>query len=488
MTGLLVLVTALLVVCVAGLCVSRRRNAALRHRAQHDALTGLANRSVLSERLDRELRQNSVGTAVLVLDLNRFKEVNDTLGHHIGDALLRVVAKRLVSALPDADVVARLGGDEFAVLLRGLDQPAAVAGDRARAVVAVLHDPVRLEDALISTRASVGIALGGPGVDGADLLRQADTAMYVAKTSGTHVTLYGPHLDQGRSERLQLLADLQQALERDEFVLRYQPKLAVGELLLLDGGRSAVDSVSCVEALVRWQHPRLGLLAPEAFLPLADASGLVEPLTRIVLGKALAQLQAWDSAGLHMRVAVNLPARSIAGAALPAVVDEQLRRTGVSADRLTLELTEASVMDDPERNLPVLHELTGLGVELSLDDFGTGYSSLSYLQRMPVSEVKIDKSFVLGLREPDARAASEQLIRSIVNLAHGLGLRVVAEGVEDDSVLTDLLDMQVDAVQGYLVGRPVPAAELFDAPQGRRTVPPPRDLPERRVAEGPARR
>jgi diguanylate cyclase (GGDEF)-like protein len=440
----------------------------LRFDAGHDALTGLANRAVLCGRLDAELaRPDRSSAVVLMLDLNRFKEVNDTLGHHVGDALLRVVAQRLKNALPSAATIARLGGDEFAVVLSGLPDPLGQAEEYASAVTAALGTPVRLDDVLVTTQASVGIAAASGAATSADLLRQADTAMYVAKSSGAQITIYSPELDRGRTERLALLADLQSALDRDEFILRYQPKLAIGDLpsVEVDAGlaRSAErHRITCVEALVRWQHPQLGLLSPDAFIPLADASGLVEPLTRIVLGKALHQLKLWDSQGLTLSVAVNLPARSVMSPALPSLVADLLGRTGVAPSRLTLEITEASIMEDAERIIPILEQLAELGVELSLDDFGTGYSSLSYLQRLPVREVKIDHSFVLGLTDASRKQASGRLIRSIVSLATGLGLRVVAEGVEDEECLRALLTVGrgIELVQGYLIGRPMDAEQL----------------------------
>jgi diguanylate cyclase (GGDEF)-like protein len=441
----------------------------LRFDACHDALTGLANRAVLCGRLDAELAgTNRLTTAVLVLDLNRFKEVNDTLGHHVGDALLRVVAQRLTHALPADATIARLGGDEFAVVLSGLLGPIPQAEEYAAAISAALATPVRLDDALVTTHASIGIAPATESTTrAAELLRQADTAMYAAKGSGARNVVYSPELDRGRAERLALLADLQSALDRDEFVLQYQPKLEMRDLPTVDlnaglGSGRGTHRMTCVEALVRWQHPQLGLLSPDAFIPLADASGLVEPLTRIVLGKALRQLQDWDEQGLVLSVAVNLPARSVASASLPSMVADLLRRTGVAAERLILEITEASVIEDAERSIPILEALAGLGVELSLDDFGTGYSSLSYLQRLPVCEVKIDHSFVLGLTDAKRKHASALLIRNIVGLAAGLGLRVVAEGVEDEKCLSELLAMGrgIDQVQGYLVGRPMDAAQL----------------------------
>jgi diguanylate cyclase (GGDEF)-like protein len=432
----------------------------LRYESTHDALTGLSNRTVLCTRLDSELtrrRPPEAGRtaegpstlAVLLLDLDRFKEVNDTLGHHIGDALLQVVAQRLRGALPASATIARLGGDEFAIVLSGLSDAESEAREYAGAVVASLATPLRLEDALLSTGVSIGIALAEDRLSGGDLLRHADTAMYAAKTGTEPVVVYSASLDYGRAERLALASDLQRALEDDEFVLLYQPKLSL-----------KTGNVMGVEALVRWEHPELGLLQPAAFIPIAEATGLVEPLTRIVLTKALRQCRAWLLEGLDLSVAVNLPARSVANPALPGAVTELLRRTGVDPSRLILEITEASVMDDPERSVPVLEKLAATGVTLSLDDFGVGYASLSFLQRLPVRELKIDRSFVTGLADPHSEPASTLLVRSILSLAAGMDLRVVAEGVEDEHCLRTLHELGVDIAQGYHVGRPMEPEHL----------------------------
>ena len=450
----------------------------LRYDSTHDALTGLSNRTVLCARLDAELRRHPAvggrvadepGTlAVLLLDLDRFKEVNDTLGHHVGDTLLQVVAQRLRGALPASATIARLGGDEFAIVLSGLCDAESEAREYAGAVVASLATPVRLDDALLSSGVSIGIALVDPGLSSGDLLRHADTAMYTAKTGTEPVVVYSASLDYGRAERLALALDLQHALERDEFMLLYQPKLSL-----------KTGSTMGVEALVRWQHPELGLLEPHAFIPVAEATGLVEPLTRIVLTKALRQCRAWSVEGLDLSVAVNLPARSVANQALPAAVSELLRLSGVDPSRLILEITEASVMDDPERSVPVLEKLAATGVTLSLDDFGVGYASLSFLQRLPVRELKIDRSFVTGLADPHSEPASTLLVRSILSLAAGMDLRVVAEGVEDEHCLRTLHELGVDVAQGYHVGRPMEPEHLLrhltsDSGAPANVLPPPR--------------
>jgi diguanylate cyclase (GGDEF)-like protein len=431
--------------------------ARLRFEASHDPLTGLGNRTVIGRQLCEYLANASSavdgnGLAVLLLDLDRFKEVNDTLGHHVGDQLLQVIAERLTSVIPSGATIARLGGDEFAVILPDLAEPEQQARSVAEAIVAALAVPVRIEDAMLSPRASIGIVCtdaataGGANfsITDADLLRHADTAMYAAKAAATGLEVYSEAMDHGRAERLALLADLHVAIEQDQFVLRYQPQVDV-----------RLGRITSVEALVRWQHPQLGLLAPDAFIGLAETTGLIEPLTRIVVTRALEQCRSWAAQGIDLAVAVNLSARSVTNEKLPTLIAEWLTRTGVPASQLILEITESSVMGNPEQARRVLDELAALGITLSLDDFGTGHSSLSYLQRLPFREVKIDRSFVRGLTVPDEARASLLLTRSIINLARGLELRVVAEGVEDAELLAQLTRLGVDSLQGYYLGRPM---------------------------------
>jgi diguanylate cyclase (GGDEF)-like protein len=423
----------------------------LRHDATHDNLTGLPNRSLLMRRLQQAMEDGPgdgrLRPGVLLLDLDRFKEVNDALGHHVGDELLAVVADRLTALdLPGA-TIARLGGDEFAVLLPSTTEHE--AAETAHVVASALRRPVDLPDATLSTEASIGVALAEEGDDHTDLLRHADTAMYSAKTQRKVSAVYSAQLDAGRAERLALLADLHGALDRDELELHYQPKLDL-----------SFGLVTGVEALVRWTHPTLGSLAPDVFVGLAESTGLIDQLTRNVLAAALKQCRAWMDDGLNLTVAVNLSARNVLDPALPEQVAAALAAAGVPAHRLVLEITESSVMEDADRTVPTLLRLAAIGVTLSLDDFGTGYSSLSYLQRLPVQEVKIDRSFVAGLTDAAAPGASEVLVRSIVSLGASLGLRVVAEGVESAAALDRLRELGCDVVQGYHVSRPLPADRL----------------------------
>jgi diguanylate cyclase (GGDEF)-like protein len=414
--------------------------------ATHDSLTGLSNRAHLSEQINQVLATGSGAAAVLLLDLDRFKEVNDILGHDVGDRLLKVVADRLRSCLPSNATVARLGGDEFAVLLPG----AANAPELAELVADTLAEPVHFEEAMLTPESSVGVAITTGLSAQPDLLRQADTAMYEAKANDRRVAVYGPEMDRGRIERLALVADLRMALSDhpEQMLLHYQPKIDLQTGL-----------VTGVEALVRWAHPTLGVLGPDRFIPLAESTGLIEGLTPLVLEAGLAECRTWTADGYPISVAVNLSARNISDPQLPDRVAQAIARAGLPADRVILEITESSVMGDPEQTLPVLHQLRDLGVCLSLDDFGTGYSSLSYLQRLPVGEVKIDRSFVQGL-SGENRASTRALIKTIIGLGADLNLRIVAEGIEDLATLDELRGMGCQIAQGYYISRPMPGSDL----------------------------
>ncbi len=430
----------------------------LRHENTHDSLTGLANRALLTDRLHHQLLSVGDGDvpaadggsgrpAVVLMDLDRFKEVNDTLGHPIGDQLLTVIADRLLTlAIPGA-TIARLGGDEFALLLP--QSTTCTALQVAEQVQDALRAPVHLLDTTVSTSAGIGVALADGTASGADLLRHADTAMYAAKREGGRPVLYRPELDSGRAERLALLGDLHAALDAEALQVHYQAKLDL-----------ASSTVTGMEALVRWTHPVLGPLRPDVFVPLAESTGLIDRLTRSVLLQALRQCRTWREQGHDLAVAVNLSPRNLLAPDLVAEVSAALALTGVPAHRLTLEITESAVMAEPERAIAVLHQLAAQGVRLSLDDFGTGHSSLAYLQRLPVRELKIDQSFVRGLSVPSSRQASLALVRCIVMMASSLGLQVVAEGVEDPQALEDLRDLGAQTIQGYHVSRPQPPDRL----------------------------
>ncbi len=428
----------------------KRAEEELARRALHDALTGLPNRALLLDRLGQALRaaaRAGGGTAValLLLDLDRFKEVNDTLGHPAGDALLAEVAARLRAAVRGSDTVGRLGGDEFAVLLPGDD--AAGAARVAATVAAALAAPLVVEGQALVVGGSIGIAAcPAHGADVATLLRHADIAMYTAKRTRTGVAVYDPAQDARARARLALLDDLRAGIAAGAFTLHYQPKID------LDTGRS-----SWVEALVRWAHPTRGLLPPEVFIPLAESTGLIVPLTRWVLEEATRQAGAWRRAGLAVSVAVNLSAASLQDPALPATVAALLGAHALPAGLLRVELTESMLMADVGRAPVALAALADIGVRVSVDDFGTGYSSLAYLKRLPVDELKIDKAFV---RDVAVDASDAAIVGATIGLGHGLGLRVVGEGVESQASLDALRALGCDGAQGYHIARPLPPAAM----------------------------
>lgn len=419
-----------------------------KHQALHDMLTGLGNRRMFGEETDAALAnadRTAKGVAVLLLDLNRFKDVNDSLGHHCGDVLLREVGARVSAAVPADAVVCRLGGDEFSVLLPGLQaHEDAIAA--AAAISRALEAPFEVQDLALGVGAAIGVAISPDhGRDAATLLRHADVAMYQSKESHT-VELYDAARDQASARRLALAVELREAIEQERLEVYFQPKvsLASGEPL-------------GAEALLRWERPGHGFISPDEFIPLAESVGLMRPLTSFVLRRALVQACRWRDDGHAIGVAVNLSARSILDLGLPEEIAGLLSETGLDPRRLTLEITEGQVVSDPSRTIPVLERLSALGVTLSVDDFGTGYSSLSYLQRLPVQEIKIDKSFVLTMATHTGNAS---IVRSVIDLARNLGLRVVAEGVEDQQTWDALAALGCEVAQGYFMSRPVPANDF----------------------------
>jgi diguanylate cyclase (GGDEF)-like protein/PAS domain S-box-containing protein len=422
----------------------------LRRQALHDGLTGLPNRSNLTDRLRQSLRRSSHTldpVALLVMDLDQFKEINDALGHDHGDRLLIELSHRLEELLGEEDVVARLGGDEFAVLLTTpghLDAALAVA-TRIRTA---MEQPFHLGGISLQVNGSIGIAVyPDHAVDAETLARRADVAMYTAKRTGGGTAVYAPEHDQSSIRRLSLLGELRRAISDDELVLHFQPSvdLATGEL------RGA-------EALVRWQHPKHGLLPPAEFIELAEVSGTIQSLTRWVLARAIDTVCMWRENGVDLPVAVNLSVRNLYDVELPGWLGQQLADRGVDAGMLVLEITETELMDDPLYAMEVLGKLKALGAAASIDDFGTGYSSLAYLKNLPIDELKIDRSFV-GMMVSDESDLT--IVRSIIDLSHNLGLDVVAEGVEDAETLEQLSEMGCDRAQGYFLSRPVPADELL---------------------------
>ena len=448
--GGLALLYLLLVPIVARASRTLRRHAAeSHHQALHDELTGIANRRQLLTRLEQQIAistRQERGFALLMLDLDRFKEVNDALGHGHGDRLLRHVAARLATAVREGDLLARLGGDEFALLAPDVSGEEA-ALELAERVTSTLHQEFVVAEVPVFVEGSVGIALfPDHGSDAEALLQAADTAMYAAKQAGTRHELYLVSRDRRGPERVARLGELRRALAERELVVYFQPKvdLRTGE-------------VTGAEALVRWEHPGRGVIEPMDFLPLAEQTGLITALTSEVLDQALRQCSDWARAGLDLSVAVNVSERSLLDASFPDEVDALLARHGVPGDRLQLELTERSLIGDLATAMDVIARIHALGVGLSVDDFGTGYSSLSRLLDLPLQELKIDRSFV---RDIDGEGPGAAIVRSAIDLGHHLGLEVVAEGVETETTLAELRELGCDAVQGFHLLRPKPADEV----------------------------
>ncbi|MDQ3206040.1 MAG: EAL domain-containing protein [Pseudomonadota bacterium] len=417
------------------------------HQASHDSLTGLPNRSqalsVLQRIIDGEA---GLSGAVLMLDLDRFKEINDTLGHGFGDQVLVQVAQRLRSVLRPVDLLARLGGDEFLVVLEDVDADAADA--RARALAGALRTPLRLDATQVSLDVSIGVALYPQHGGTSDvLMRRADIAMYEAKALHSRVALYQPGRDEQHLRQLVLLADLRRALAEGELSLVFQPKIDV-----------VTGQVVHAEALLRWAHPTLGKVAPDEFIPLAERSGLIHEVTGFVLDESLRQQKRWTAQGLELSVAVNISAIDLLDPKFPDRVLEALANHAVQASRLIVEITESTLMRDLKSAVQVLQRLRDAGVRLSIDDFGTGHSSLSQLRRLPVDEIKIDKSFVTGL---DADSEDAVIVRSAIEIGHNMGLRVIAEGVETQESLDLLRLYRCDLVQGYFFSRPLETAAFM---------------------------
>jgi diguanylate cyclase (GGDEF)-like protein len=421
-----------------------------KYRALHDGLTGLANRAMLTERIDELLgiagrRRESVG--LLLLDLNKFKDVNDTLGHHAGDLLLSEVASRLSHAVRTEDTVARLGGDEFAVLLPGVESPEDCL-EIARRLLDTLQGPADLDGVQVDISGSIGAATYPfSSLNAAELLQHADIAMYTAKRARSGAALYDAGADHRNSQQLGIIGEMRRAIDEDELVLYYQPKVA-----------TETGQVVGVEALVRWQHPTRGLLQPDAFIPQAEETEIIVALTDAVLDLALRQHREWREAGTVLPVAVNVATAGLHDDSFPDRVAAALVAHDVPAGMVTLEITETSIITDPDRVQSTLVRLRALGVRLSVDDFGTGYSSMAYLQSMPLNELKIDRSFVRDVHES---GSNEAIVRAIIELARALDLEVVAEGVENESARAVLEALGCPYAQGYYMSRPVPATDLL---------------------------
>ncbi|HXU52448.1 MAG TPA: EAL domain-containing protein [Casimicrobiaceae bacterium] len=426
-----------------------RRETRIMDLAYRDSLTQLPNRALFNDRLDAAIAAAAVQgapVAVLMMDLDHFKDVNATLGHPIGDLILRAVALRVDSVLArTTDTVARLGGDEFAVLIPGDD--AQHAERVARSIIRALEPPVMPDGHVVDVRASIGIAIYPEhGEERATLMRHADVAMYAAKRGNLGVAVWDRQHEEHGKDRLSLMSGLRKAVDEDELVLLYQPIATTGDAPELHA-----------ETLVRWWHPTRGLVSPAEFIPFAEQTGYIRAITQWVMAHAIAQCAAWRRDGLAMNVSVNISARDLSDPELPDRFGAMLQKHGCASSWITLELTESAILDDPDNALENLQRLHDLGCRLAIDDYGTGYSSLAYLRRLPVHELKIDKSFIVGMAHNSDDAV---IVRSTIDLAHNLGLTVVAEGVEDEATLDRLRALGCDRVQGYLMARPLAVADV----------------------------
>lgn len=425
------------------------REGEIRRLAYQDALTDLPNREQFRHDLRQAIQkadEDGTPCAVLLLDMDRFKHVNDVLGHRFGDRLLRAVAERLRNdALTERDVLARLSGDEFAILLQATDAKAAFPV--AQRILAAFERPITLDDHTVDLGAGIGVASSPEhGLDADTLLSRAEVAMYAAKQNQSGTVTYHPGLDSTSEESLTMLSELRSAVDQDQLRLFLQPKinLRTGEVL-------------GAEALVRWEHPVRGMVPPMRFIPFAEQTGFVRVLTMWMIEQVAQMSHALTEQGMRMKLAVNLSTRDLMDQELPNKLEKVLERYSIDPGLLVLEITESAIMDDPQRALQTLNRLHTMGLKLSIDDFGTGYSSLAYLKRLPVDELKIDKSFVMNM-ESDLQDA--KIVRSTVDLAHNLGLTVVAEGVESAKSWKLLDSLSCDEVQGYFIAKPMPGAQF----------------------------
>jgi diguanylate cyclase (GGDEF)-like protein len=449
--ALLGLVLVIFQYLVGELLTSKRRSEDLQRMVTTDELTGLANRERFGEVVEERIAAAQLAGdqfVVMLMDLDRFKEINDTLGHHYGDVLLRDLGPRLVSAIGPDGLVARLGGDEFAVLPAERTHELVIIEQVVSRLTQCVSEPFAVDELSLEVGASIGISrFPDDGVDSHALLRCADIAMYAAKEAQTDYKLYAAEQNQHSVRRLSVLSDIRHALASDEIVVHYQPIVDLDDL-----------SVTGAEGLVRWQHPEHGLIPPGAFVQTVEQTGLIGPLTRHVLERSIAECTSWRKDGRDMSVAVNLSVRNLLDRDLPKEIERLLNTYSLPPDALQLEITESMIMSDPERAMATVTRLSDLGVRMSVDDFGTGYSSLANLRRLPIDDLKIDRSFV----SPMLRDESDLIIvRSTINLGHDLGLRIIAEGVEDGATLRQLALLGCDLAQGYHVSRPM-AADAFD--------------------------
>ena len=425
------------------------KNDELKHLALHDNLTGLPNRALLAERLEQTILQaerSKLPFALFLMDLDRFKEVNDTLGHHFGDELLKMVSSRILQCMRKKDSIARLGGDEFAVLLPQTNYKGTVnCADR---IIHSMDEPFSINNVSTESKVSIGIAIYPEHGNTADALMQyADVAMYQAKRSQSGYAFYDPSQNIHTTRRLQLMNDLRDAIESNKIAVYFQP--------LVDGKNKKVVGA---EALARWQHDELGSITPDEFIPMAEQMGLIKLLTFQVLKQSLSDLATWNENGFDIDVNINLSTYCLQDMLLPEEIDSIIKSYSISPDKIEFEITETALMHDLSRARKIIDQLSDLGVKLAIDDFGTGFSSLSYLKNLPVDTLKIDKSFILDMSNNNSDKA---IVKTIIELGHNLNCLVVAEGVEDQLTLDSLVLLDVDILQGYFYNKPMPADNFY---------------------------
>ncbi len=420
--------------------------------ATHDSLTGLPNRALFLDRLKQATsagKRENLSIGVLILDIDRFKEVNDTLGHHNGDILLKQVGLRLTGAIRESDTLSRIGGDEFGIILPKLSGKRD-AENVARKIIRSLASPFNLDKLSLEIQVSIGLAsFPEHGRDADTLIQKADVAMYTSKQSNSEYIVYSSDIEKNNPQKLTLMGELRRAIIENELTLCYQPKI-----------KSSNNELHSVEALVRWNHPTYGLMPPDEFIPLAERTGLIDDLTVWVMRKSLEQCSTWKHAGFTTSMAVNLSSVCLLNPDFPDIMIGLLSSYNFPPRSLIMEITETSIIADPDRALGILNRINQLGVRLSIDDFGTGYSSLAYLKKLPVSELKIDKSFVT---EMNVNPSDHTIVNATIQLGHNLGLKVVAEGVESQDIFNRLKTMGCDYQQGYFISRPLPPDELLKA-------------------------
>ncbi|WP_455217917.1 putative bifunctional diguanylate cyclase/phosphodiesterase [Kaarinaea lacus] len=429
---------------------AKEQQNALRRQALHDDLTKLPNRTLFIDRLEQAMlvsNRNETFLTIMLMDLDHFKEINDTLGHHIGDLLLQEIGPKIHQNLRSIDTIARMGGDEFLLLLPGSNEDQGM--EVAKKILTSISQPFCVDGHTLEVGASIGVAIYPTHADDANtLIRRADVAMYGAKHKQSGVNLYDPKDDLHNPGRLTLMTELRQAIDQDQLCLYYQPKIDL-----------KTDQCVGVEALVRWNHPEKGQILPDTFIKSAEKSGTIKSLTQWVLCHAIEQYTLWDEEGLQIDIAINISARDFQDPDLLNLIENLVNQSGIKPSRITLELTESAVMTDTKKAFDSLSKLDKMGVKLAIDDFGTGYSSLDYLKRLPVDELKIDRSFVVDMTTSKDDAA---IVRSTIDLAHNLGLHVVAEGVEDQAALDLLKEMDCDTMQGYFTSEPLPADKFIE--------------------------